>query len=149
MHDVRRTAAVRLRKQPNARDAEAYRLSLEGWRKLERNDIAEAEASLERALSLNGDDPVTRYRLGRLLQVRGEDTAALAQFETTIRHAKRCPAPILGNAYLEAARLHERAVHSDQAISYYRIASTLFGAAAETKGAATRALTRLRARDSR
>jgi tetratricopeptide (TPR) repeat protein len=149
VHEVRETAATRLRKPPNARESEAYRLSLEGWRRFEQNDIAGAEASLERSLSLKGDDPVTRYRLGRLLQVRREDADALAQFETTIRHAKRCPAPILGNAYLEAARLHERAVHRDQAISYYRIASTLFGAAAETKGAATRALTRLRARDSR
>ena len=83
--------------------------------------------------------------MGRLLQVRKADAAALAQFETTIRHAKRCPAPILGTAYFEAARLHERATHRDQAISYYRIASTLFGAAADTKSAATRALTRLRA----
>jgi hypothetical protein len=87
--------------------------------------------------------------MGRLLQARREDASALAQFETTIRHAKRCPPPILGNAYLEAARLHERAAHRDQAISYYRIASTLFGAAAETKSASTRALTRLRVRDAR
>jgi tetratricopeptide (TPR) repeat protein len=149
VHEIREAASARLRKAPNARGAEAYRLSLEGWRRLEQNDIAGAEASLQRALSLNGDDPVTRYRMGRLLQVRKEDTAALAQFETTIRHAKRCPAPILGDAYLEAARLHERATHRDEAISYYRIASTLFGAAADTKSASTRALTRLRARDSR
>ena len=92
---------------------------------------------------------MTRYRIGRVLQRRKEDPAALAQFETTIRHAKRCPAPILANAYLEAARLHERAARRDQAISYYRIASTLFGASADTKAAATRALTRLRAGDSR
>ena len=149
VHDVAETAAARLRHGPNVRDTEAYRLSIEGLRRLEQNDIAGAEASLERALSLKGDDPVTRYRMGRLLQARREDASALAQFETTIRHAKRCPPPILGNAYLEAARLHERAAHRDQAISYYRIASTLFGAAAETKSASTRALTRLRVRDAR
>ena len=145
VHEIRRNAANRLRRAPNAREAEAYRLSLEGWRLLEQNDFAGAAASLERSLTLNADDPVARYRMGRLWQSRKEDGAALAAFETTIRHAKRCPPPILGNAYLEAARLHERAAHRDQAISYYRIASTLFGAAAETKSAATRALTRLRA----
>jgi tetratricopeptide (TPR) repeat protein len=146
VHKIRESTATHLRRAPNSREAEAYRLSLEGWRRFEQNDFAGADASLQRALALNGDDPVTRYRMGRLMQVRREDAAALVQFATAIRHARRCPAPILGNAYLEAARLHERAAHRDQAISYYRIASTLFGAAAETKSAATRALTRLRVR---
>jgi tetratricopeptide (TPR) repeat protein len=145
---VREAAAGHLRRAPSRRDTDAYRLSLEGWRRFEQNDFAGADASLQRALTLNGEDAVTRYRMGRLLQVRREDAAALVQFETAIRQAKRCPAPILGNVYLEAARLHERASRRDQAISYYRIASTLFGAAAETKSAATRALTRLRVRDS-
>src|SRR5690606_7058601 len=94
---------------------------------------------------LDDDDPVARYRLGRVLQARAEGAAALVQFESAIRHARHCPAPILGAAYLEAARLHERSARREQAISYYRIASTLFGAAADTKAAATRALTRLRA----
>jgi tetratricopeptide (TPR) repeat protein len=145
VHKVREAAASHLRRAPNPRDVDAYRLSLQGWRRFEQNDFAGADASLQRSLALNGDDPVTRYRMGRLLQARREDAPALVQFETAIRHARRCPAPILGNAYVEAARLHERASHRDQAISYYRIASTLFGAAAETKSAATRALTRLRA----
>jgi tetratricopeptide (TPR) repeat protein len=149
VHGVRSAAASRLRRPPDPRDAEAYRLSLQGWRRLEQNDVAGAAASLERALELDRDDAVTRYRIGRVMQARKEDAAALIQFETAIRNARRCPAPILGNAYLEAARLHERASRRDQAISYYRIASTLFGAAAETKSTATRALTRLRASESR
>lgn len=146
VHEIRDTAASHLRRAPDARSAEAYRLSLDGWRLLEQNDVTGATTALERSLSLDGNDPVARYRLGRVLQARKEDPAALVQFETTIRQARRCPAPILGTAYLEAARLHERAGRRDQAISYYRIASTLFGAAADTKSAATRALTRLRAR---
>ena len=149
VYDVRDAVEDRLRSAPDREEAEAYRLSLEGWRRLEQTDVAAASTSIERSLALDGDDPVARYRMGRVLQARKADTAALAQFETTIRHAKRCPPPILGDAYLEAARLHERAARRDQAISYYRIASTLFGAAAETKSAATRALTRLRARDAR
>ncbi|HJR61288.1 MAG TPA: hypothetical protein VJ813_17890 [Vicinamibacterales bacterium] len=149
VHAIRSTAASRLRRAPDAREAEAYRLSLAGWRRLEQDDLSGATAALERSLALEGDDPVARYRMGRVLQARKADVPALAQFETTIRNAKRCPPPILGNAYLEAARLHERASRRDQAISYYRIASTLFGAAAQTKAAATRALTRLRAAESR
>ena len=54
--------------------------------------------------------------------------------------------PILGNAHLEAARLHERLGHKDDAVSGYRIASTLFGAAADTRAAASRALARLNTR---
>jgi hypothetical protein len=146
VHEIRETAAAGLRRAPNASEAEAYRLSLDGWRLLEQNELEAATAALERSLSLDNDDPVARYRLGRVLQARKQDPAALVQFETTIRQRRECPAPVLGNAYLEAARLHERAGRRDQAISYYRIASTLFGAAADTKSAATRALTRLRAR---
>ena len=143
VHEIRTTANARLRRGPDPRQSDAYRLSLEGWRRFEQNDLAGAAASLERSVALNGNDPVTRYRLGRLLQARKEDALALAQFETTIRHAKACPAPVLGTAYLEAARLHERLGRRDQAISYYRVASTLFGAAAETRSAADRALARL------
>ena len=57
--------------------------------------------------------------------------------------ARTCPAPILGNAYLEAARVLERIGRRPQAISYYHTAMTLFGASADTRAAATRALTRL------
>jgi tetratricopeptide (TPR) repeat protein len=149
VHEIRTTTASRLRRAPAPRKSEAYRLSLEGWRHLEQNELVAATSSLERALLLDGDDAVARYRMGRVLQAKKEDAAALIQFETTIRQAKNCPAPILGTAYLEAARLHERAAHRDRAASYYGIASTLFGAAAETKSTATRALTRLRAAESR
>jgi hypothetical protein len=54
-----------------------------------------------------------------------------------------CPAPILGSAYLEAARLQERAGQRDQALAWYRVSSTLFGAAQETRAAASRAIARL------
>ena len=94
-------------------------------------------------MSLNAQDPVARYRLGRVLQARREDAAALEQFDLAIRHGRTCPAPILGNAHLEAARLHERLGHTDEALSAYRIAATLFGASEDTHAAAARALARL------
>ena len=94
---------------------------------------------------------VARERSGSALPVRtrapGEEERSrrTAQFESAIRGAKNCPPPILGMAYVEAARLLERAGRRDQAISYYRIAAALFGASADTQSSATRALTRLRA----
>jgi tetratricopeptide (TPR) repeat protein len=142
-YDVREQAAEKLRRPPDARRAEAYRLSLEGWRRLERNDAAGAAAALERSLTLNPGDPVARYRHGRALQALQDDAEALDAFELAIRDAPACPAPVLGAAYLEAARLHERGGRRDRALSYYRITATLFGAAADTRAAASRALTRL------
>jgi hypothetical protein len=145
-HNVRRQAAERLRKAPNAHHAEAYRLSLDGWRKLEHQDVSGAAAALERALTLNARDPVAHYRYGRVLVAQKHDAAALAHFELAMRDARVCPAPIVATAYLEAARLHERAGRSDQAVSAYTVASTLFGAADDTRRTAARALTRLQRR---
>ena len=142
VHEIESTAAARLRRGPEAKTAEAYRLSLAGWRLFEKNDLPGARETLERSLALSGNAPVARYRLGRVLQALKQDPAALAQFEMTIRHAKQAPASIVGNAYLEAARLLERTGRTDAALSYYRIASTLFGAASDTRTAATRAITR-------
>jgi tetratricopeptide (TPR) repeat protein len=142
-YDVRLQAAEHLRRAPDPKHAEAYRLSLEGLRRLEHNEPAAAAALLEQSVALNGADPVTHYRLGRVLQARKDDVAAVAQFERTIRDAHACPAPILGMAYLEAARVHERLGRRDRALGYYRTVSSLFGAAADTRAAAARALTRL------
>lgn len=140
---VRGKADDRLRRAPDAKKADAYRLSLEGWRRLEKNDPAAAAAALQRSLALDPSDAVARYRYGRALQAAKLDGAALAEFELAIRGARSAPPPIVGTAYLEAARLHERAGQRDHAIVYYRTASTLFGAGAETRTAATRALARL------
>ncbi len=141
--NIRRQATERLRKTPNARHAEAFRLSLEGWRELEQKDVRAAATALERAIAMNPRDPVARYRYGRVLQARRDDAGALAQFELTIRDARLAPAPLVGDAYLEAARIHERAGRGDEAIGAYRAAATFFGAAASTHTAASRALRRL------
>jgi tetratricopeptide (TPR) repeat protein len=147
VYDIAAAAAGHLRRAPDAKRAEAYRLSLDGWRRLEHNDAAGASASLDASLALNGSDPVARYRAGRVHQARKQDVAALTHFEQAIRGARTCPPPILGYTYVEAARILERQGKRSQAISYYRIASSLFGAAADTRAAADRALTRLRVDD--
>jgi tetratricopeptide (TPR) repeat protein len=140
---VREQSADRLRRAPDSKRSQAYRLSLEGWRRFERNDLPGAAGLLQTSVALNGSDPVTRYRFGRVQQARKDDGAALAQFEHAIRNARTCPPPILGNAYLEAARLLERLDRRPEAVAYYRIASTLFGGTTDTHAAASRALRRL------
>jgi tetratricopeptide (TPR) repeat protein len=142
-YSVRTQSSDRLRKVPDAKHAEAYRLSLEGWRRLEQNDVQGAVNALSSSLTLNGSDPVARYRYGRVQQARKDDAEALTEFEHAIRGGRTCPPPILGNAYLEAARVLERLGRRTEAISYYHTATALFGASADTRAAATRALTRL------
>jgi Tetratricopeptide repeat len=141
--NIRREASEGLSRVPNARHAEGFRLSLEGWRELEQKNVPAAASALERALALNPRDPIARYRYGRVLEARGDDTGALAELEATVRDARLAPAPLVGDAYLEIARLHERAGRRAQAIAAYQIASTLFGAAQATHTAASRALARL------
>ena len=142
---IRQRAAERMKRTPDAGRAEAYRLSLEGLRKLEKADLAGADSLLARSIALDPKDGVARYRYGRVLQAKKDDAAALASFEAAIRAARDCPPPIVAAAYLEAARLHERLARKAQAIDYYRAASTLFGGGADTRAAANRALVRLRA----
>ncbi len=142
---LRQQATERLRHAPDAAGADAYRLSLEGWRRLESHDLPAALAALERSIAISAADPVAHYRLGLVLAARRDDPVALAQLEQAIRGAPRCPAPILGNAYLEAARIDERLGRTAEAVAAYRTAAALFGAAADTRAAATRALARLHA----
>jgi tetratricopeptide (TPR) repeat protein len=143
LYNIAEESARRMRSAPDPRKGHAYRLSLEGWRKLEQNDLNGATEALEQSVALNPGDPVTRYRYGRLMQARREDAAALEQFELTVAESDDCPPAVLGTAYLEGARLYERSGDRDRALSWYRIASTLFGAAQETRAAAARALERL------
>ena len=143
--DVRGHAAGRLQHAPNARRAEAYRTALEGFRRLERSDVSTAQSLLAHSLTLDPGDPVARYRYGLVLLLKKDEAGALTQFEQTIANAKACPGPIAASAYLEAARAHERLGHRAQAIGYYRAAQQWFGGGSDTRAAATRALSRLRA----
>jgi hypothetical protein len=141
--NIRGEAATRLDRPPNAQHAEAFRLSLDGWRALERKDVSAAAAALERAIALNPRDPIARYRYGRVLQASRDYAGAMAQFALTIREARLAPAPLVGETYLETARLHERAGRRGEAIASYEMAAHLFGAGAETHRTAARALARL------
>ncbi len=143
--DIRRRATERMKRAPDEARAEAYRLSIDGLRRLEKGDAVSAEAVLAHSLALDPRNAVARYRYGRAALAKKDEVAALAAFEATIRAARDCPAPIAAAAYLDAARLHERMARREQAIDYYRTASTWFGGGRETRAAAERALARLHA----
>lgn len=150
LHDVRRQAADKLRRAPNARHTEAFRLSLEGWRQLERKDVAAATVSLAQAIALNERDPIARYRYARALLAGRNAAGARLQLDTAIRLAadndRVCPPVILGSIYLDAAQVYERDGERERALATYRLASTLFGASAETQRLAARAAARLSSR---
>jgi predicted Zn-dependent protease len=141
---IREQARAALRRAPDTRAAQAYRLSLEGLRALERKRLVEADAALEQSLELRPADPVTRYRYGRVLLARHDDARALTEFERVIATRPATPPTILAGAFLEAARLVERSGQRTRAIDLYERAAAVRGGAADTRTAATRALARLR-----
>jgi hypothetical protein len=132
-----------LRRRPDVRAGEAYRLALEGWRALQRGEMPAAETLLTRSLRLRREDPVTHYRYGRLRLARGDEAGALTAFDQTLRLRASCPPAILARAYLDAGGVHERAGRRDRAAAMYRSASGVFGAAIETRTGAQHALARL------
>ena len=141
---IRRSASDRLQHRPDARLAEAYRRSLEGWRLVERGALPDAEHALTQSLEFNPNDPITRYRFGKLLQSRGERARALDQFERAISARPVAPPVTLANAYLEAGRVLEAGGNTARAIGMYRSASEIRGAEPRTREAASSALARLR-----
>lgn len=121
----------------------AYRLSLEGWRALERGAMADAARALAQSLTMRPDDPVTRYRHARLLQLQNDDTAALPVLESLVRARTTVPPTFYAAACVDAARIHERQGAPARALELYRNARTVFGADQRTKDEAQRAITRL------
>jgi tetratricopeptide (TPR) repeat protein len=140
---VRARALAGLDRKPDARAAEAYRLSLEGARATERGAFAEADAALSRAASLDPADPVIQYRQGKLFQARGDRVRALDQYEHVIAARGRVIPTVLAGAYLEAGRLLERGGQRARAIEMYRGAAHTVGADADTRDAAAQSLARL------
>ena len=121
----------------------AYRLSIEGWRALERGDLAGAAQALTQSLTLKPDDPVTRYRRAQLLLAQKNDAEALGELEALIKARTTTPPTIYASACVDAARLYERQRATARAIDLYRTARGVFGADQRTIDAADRALARL------
>jgi predicted Zn-dependent protease len=123
--------------------ARAYRLSLAGWRALERGSVTEAARLLNESVALRPKDMVARYRLGRVLDAQNSVDAAIEMYESVLLSFTTTPPVFYANACVDAARLYEQRGEVARAVELYRRALPIFGADAATKDAAQRALTRL------
>lgn len=137
-------ARAGLRKAPNADEALAYRLSIEGGRALEHGDLAAAARALSRSLTLRPNDQSTRYRQARLLEARKEDLAAIELYESVMSAGAATPPTFFADASLRAAHLYEGQHDEARAIELYQRALTAANADAATRTAASRALSRLK-----
>jgi tetratricopeptide (TPR) repeat protein len=135
-------AAQRLDEALDRMKSTAYRLSIEGWRALERGDTTLAAQLLDRAAALAPDDQVARYRRARLLLAQRHDTAALDVLEAVIA-SPATPPHIYAAACLDAAQAHERQGNVARAIELYELTVAAFGVDPRAKSSAQRALTRL------
>ena len=142
-HKIADRARTGIRTAPNGEAALAYRLSIEGWRALERGALGDADRLLSQSLTLRPADQVTRYRQARLLRARKSDNEALDAYEAIVRARARTPPTFYASACVDAARLHEQDGNTARAIELYQIARDVFGADQRTKDAAVRALARL------
>lgn len=137
------TAQQQLQRASTRMNDPAYRLSIEGWRALERGDLGTAARALSQSLSLKPRDPVTRYRQARLLLAQHDDAGALAVLDAVVKDRNATPPTFYASACVDAARIYERQHLPARAIDLYRIARGVFGADQQTKDAADRALARL------
>jgi hypothetical protein len=142
-HGVRAAARTGLRQRPDPARASAYRLSLEGWRALERGDLVAAAGALAQARALDADEPVLQYRAARLLLAQGLIDDALTAFAAVHRERETTPEEIYLRACVEAAEIHEHRRAIGIAIDLYRTALTMSGGDRRLKARAQRALTRL------
>ena len=127
-------------------DDTAYRLSIEGWRAFERGDLSQAVRALTTSLSQRPGEPVTRYRLARVLIAQANEGEALQILEDIIRERSRTPPTFLADACVEAARIHAQRGDRGRAIALYGTAGTVFGADERTKAMARREAARLTSR---
>jgi tetratricopeptide (TPR) repeat protein len=141
--DIEDRARDGLRHRPEPHTATAYRLSIEGWRALERGDLAGAERAIEQSLALEPLDPVTRYRQARLLLARKDESGALRILLAIAAARGSTPPTFYAHACVDAARLLEARGERARALDLYRVARGVFGADRRTKDAAQRALSRL------
>jgi tetratricopeptide (TPR) repeat protein len=142
-YKLRSRGAEAASENPDRRTAEAYRLSLEGWRALERGALAEAAPLLDRAAELRSADPVIVYRRARLDGARNNSAQAIAGFQRVLQSRPLPPDPFVAASYLELGRLLESS-DRQRAISMYDSVSKIRGAEPASREAATRALARLR-----
>ena len=142
-YGTRAQAQLQLRRAVARMQDPAYRQSLDGWRALQRGDLAIAGRLLPQALAARPDDLVTRLRNAQLLVAQSNDAAALALLERILAARTTASPTVYASACLEAAGVYERQRATARAIDLYRAARGAFGADPRTREAADRALARL------
>lgn len=144
-HDVAGRARRGLQHRADATKARAYKLSLDGWRLFERGgSTVNATLLLEEAIGLDAQLASAHYRYGRVLMAQHQNPEALVQLEAAANSTNPiAPPTIIADAALAAGRLREITRDRQAALAHYRHAATVFGASADTRNAARRAITRL------
>ena len=121
----------------------AHRLGLDAWRAFTADASAPVLSRFEEAIALDPENGVTRLHYARVLAARQRIVPAIAELDAVLAAAKTTPAPTIGEAALLSGRLREQQRDHGNAIAAYRRAAATFGAAIETRNAATRAIERL------
>jgi tetratricopeptide (TPR) repeat protein len=141
--DLRGRARAAVRTKPDPRAANAYRVSLEGWRALERGDAAQAEAKIAQALQLAPGDSVVRYRHAQALIARGNRQSAREELQKVIAAQPAAPPVVLASAYVSCAQLLEAAGDRNGARVLYQSADKIIGGDPAARERARLALKRL------
>jgi tetratricopeptide (TPR) repeat protein len=133
-----------LERRPPRAETAAFRRSLDGWRALERGDLAGARRALEEAMVLAPDDMVARYRYARVLVAAERVDDALTALADVHRRRGQTPDEFYLRACVEAAGIHERLGAVRIAADLYRTALTVAGGDRRLKEQARRALATLK-----
>jgi tetratricopeptide (TPR) repeat protein len=137
-------AARRLLQKPTAEPkGRAHRLGLQAWRAFTADADAAVGPRFEEAIALDPDNGITRLHYARVLAAQHRVDAALAELDAAIATARTTPPTTIAEAALLSGRLREQQRDRDGAMVAYRRAASTFGAAAETRNAASRAIERL------
>jgi Tetratricopeptide repeat len=143
-HEIAAAARAGIRRPPpDATAAQAYRLSLTGWRAFERGALDQAARALAGAATAAPGDTMIRVRLARVRAARKETEPALAEFDRIIEMAGQAPPVALGSAYFWSAELLEKRGRTEVALARYRAVGRIFGTDSRLTAAAAKAIARL------
>ncbi len=140
---IREQVRAAERQKIDPRKAESYRLSLEGWRALERGAGDEAATALEQALDARA------RRRGRALPLCARPRSAWRHrarargARARHRRAPVAPAIVLASAFTDCARLLERSGETTRALALYRYAVAVVGGDPRAHSDAVRGVKRL------
>lgn len=140
---VRAQARDGVQHRPDASEADAYRLSLEGWRAFEQGNAPAALDALARARTLAPDDAMIRMREARVMRKSRPADAARAFDEVIARRRQAAPVA-LSAALLWSAELLEERGERAGALERYRAATRVFAGDSRMSDRARRAVERLK-----